>query len=63
MPGVRVRMTSRVDVQGKLCRFTGVVEGPAGQVGPEAADVCECDATGRIRLLFTFAGVALPPAD
>ena len=63
MPVVRVRMTSGIDVQGNLCRFTGVVEGPQGQIGPEASDPCECDASGRIRLLFTFAGVALPPAD
>ena len=63
VPDVRVRMTSGIDVQGNLCRFTGVVEGPQGQIGPEASDACECDASGRIRLLFTFAGVALPPAD
>jgi hypothetical protein len=63
MPVVRVRMTSGIDVQGNLCRFTGVPEGPQGQIGPEASDACECDASGRIRLLFTFAGVALPPAD
>jgi len=63
MPDVRVRMTSGIDVQGNLCRFTGVVEGPQGQIGPEASDACECDGSGRIRLLFTFAGVALPPAE
>ena len=63
LPIVRVRVTSGIDVQGNLCRFTGVVEGPQGQIGPEAADACECDASGRIRLLFTFAGAALPPAD
>jgi hypothetical protein len=59
----RVRVTSGIDVQGNLCRFSGVAEGPQGQIGPESSDVCECDATGRIRLLFTFAGVPLPPAD
>jgi hypothetical protein len=32
-------------------------------MGPEASDACECDASGRIRLLFTFAGVVLPPAE
>jgi hypothetical protein len=63
LPVERVRMTSGIDVQGNLCRFTGVVEGPQGRIGPEASDACECDASGRIRLLFTFAGVALPPAD
>jgi hypothetical protein len=63
MPDVRVRMTSGIDVQGSLCRFTGVVEGPQGQIGPEASDAGECDASGRIRLLFTFAGAALPPVD
>jgi hypothetical protein len=60
---VRVRVTSGIDVQGNLCRFTGVVEGPQGQIGVEASDACECDASGRIRLLFTFAGAAPPPAD
>src|ERR1700722_17738590 len=63
VPVVRVRVTSGIDVQGDLCRFTGVVEGPQGPIGAEASDACECDASGRIRLLFTFAGVALPPAD
>jgi hypothetical protein len=63
VPVVRIRVTSGIDVQGNLCRFTGVVEGPHGQIGPEASDACECDASGRIRLLFTFAGAALPPTD
>jgi hypothetical protein len=63
VPEVRVRMTSGIDVQGNLCRFTGVAEGPEGQIGPEASDACECDASGRIRLVLTFAGVVLPPAD
>jgi hypothetical protein len=62
-PPVRVHMTSGVDVQGSLCRFTGVVIGPDGQIGPEASDACECDDSGRIRLVLTFAGVPLPPAD
>jgi len=63
VPVVRVRVTSGIDVQGNLCRFTGVVEGPQGPIGTEASDACECDASGRIRVLFTFAGAALPPAD
>jgi hypothetical protein len=63
VPDVRVRFTSGIDVQGSLARFTGVPEAPQGPIGPEASDACECDASGRIRLLFTFAGVALPPAD
>jgi hypothetical protein len=63
VPVVRVRVTSGIDVQGNLCRFTGVVEGPHGPIGPEASDACECDASGRIRVLFTFAGTALAPAD
>lgn len=61
MPDVRVRLTSAIDVQGDLCRFTGVAEGPQGQIGPEACDACECDASGRIRVLFTFVGAAPPP--
>ena len=63
VPVVRVRFTSGIDVQGSLCRFVGVVEGRDGPIGREASDTCECDATGRIRLLFTFAGAALPAAD
>jgi hypothetical protein len=63
MPALQVRVTSGIDVQGNLCRFTGVAKGPEGQIGPEASDACECDASGRICLLFTFAGLALPPAD
>ncbi|MEY4513837.1 MAG: hypothetical protein RLZZ450_5959 [Pseudomonadota bacterium] len=31
MAGVRVRVTSGIDVQGNLCRFIGVVEGRHGQ--------------------------------
>ena len=61
VPVVRVRVSSGIDVQGDLCRFTGVVEGPQGPIGLEAWDACECDASGRIRLLFTFVGAALPP--
>jgi hypothetical protein len=60
---VRVRVTSGIDVQGSLCRFTGRVEGPQGQIGPDAWDACECDANGRIRLVLTFAGVVLPSAE
>jgi hypothetical protein len=63
VPVVRVRVTSGIDVQGNLCRFTGVVEGAERQIGPEASDAGECDASGRIRVLFTFVGVALPPVD
>ena len=63
VPVVRVRVTSGIDVQGNLCRFTGMAEGPQGPIGPDASDACECDASGRIRVLFTFAGVALPPVE
>ncbi len=63
VPEVRVRLTSDVDVQGTLCRFSGAAEGPRGPIGPEAWDACECDSNGRIRLLLTFVGVTLPPVD
>jgi hypothetical protein len=63
LPVERVRVTSGIDVQGNLCRFTGAVDGPKGQIGPENFDTCECDASGRITLLMTFTGAALPPAD
>jgi hypothetical protein len=63
LPVERVRVTSGIDVQGNLCRFTGAVEGPQGQIGPESFDTCECDASGRIALLMTFTGAGLPPAE
>jgi hypothetical protein len=63
VPVVRLRLTSDIDVQGDLCRFTGVVEGSQGPIGPEASDACECDASGRIRQLFTFVEAPLPLPD
>jgi hypothetical protein len=63
LPVERVRVTSGIDVQGNLCRFTGAVEGLEGQIGPESFDACECDATGRIALLMTFTGAGLPPPE
>jgi len=62
-PVTHIRMTSGVQVQGNLARFTGQAEGSDGPIGAEAYDTCECDPSGRIRVLFTFAGVTLPPAD
>jgi hypothetical protein len=59
----RVRLTSGIDVQGDLCRFTGVVDGPQGQIGAEAWDACECDPSGRIRVVFTFVGAGLPAVE
>jgi hypothetical protein len=63
LPPMRVRLTSGIDVQGNLCRFTGVVEGPKGQIGAEAWDACECEESGRIRLVFTFVGAGLPAVE
>jgi hypothetical protein len=60
-PGARAAFSSAVDVQGNLFRYSGVVEGPAGDPGGEALDAGECDEDGRIRLVLSFVGVGLPP--
>src|SRR5262249_48945912 len=56
-PGDRAVLSSPIDVQGNLFRYTGIVEGPT--VG-DAFDAGECDDDGRIRVLLTFVGAALP---
>lgn len=58
-PGERAVMSSAVDVQGSIFRYTGRVEGATVPRG-DALDVGECDEDGRIRLLLTFAGATLP---
>ncbi len=59
-PGNRAVLASVVDVQGGLFRYAGVVEAPTGARGGDAFDAGECDADGRIRVLFTFVGASLP---
>ncbi len=60
MPGHRAIFTTGIDVQGQAFRFAGVVETPSGASAGEAFDAGECDDDGRIRVLLTFVGAALP---
>jgi hypothetical protein len=62
-PGARAVFSSAVDIQGNLFRYSGVVEEAAdgaNKAGGEALDAGECDEDGRIRLVLSFVGVALP---
>lgn len=54
-PGERAVLSGAIDVQGRLFRYVGVVEGSTIPRG-ETFDAGECDDDGRIRLLLTFAG-------
>lgn len=58
-PDLRAVFTSAIDVQGHVFRYAGVAEGPHGPAG-ETLDTGECDDDGRIRVLLTFVGSALP---
>jgi hypothetical protein len=58
-PGERAVLSSTVDVQGNVFRYAGVVEGATVARG-DTLDTGECDEDGRIRLLLTFVGAALP---
>ncbi|CAN5925000.1 hypothetical protein BH11MYX4_BH11MYX4_01280 [soil metagenome] len=59
-PGARAVLASAVDVQGHVFRYVGVVEGSTTARGGETFDAGECDEDGRIRLLLSFVGAALP---
>src|SRR4051795_6275144 len=52
---LRIRLTSAIDAAGTTFRFRGVAERRDG-TSAEAFDAGEVDATGRIKLLLTFAG-------
>jgi hypothetical protein len=58
-PGERAVLSSAVDIQGHVFRYAGVVEGSTVARG-DILDAGECDEDGRIRLLLTFVGAALP---
>ncbi len=60
-PDARARLTSAVEIHESTFRYVGVVEGEGG-APPENLDTGEHDAEGRILLVLTFAGAALPPA-
>ena len=59
-PHARAVFASAVDVQGNIFRYAGIVEGPTTAAGATALDAGECDDEGRIRILLTFVGAALP---
>ena len=60
-PGERAVLSSAIDVQGNVFRYAGVVEGSTTSArGGETFDAGECDEDGRIRLLLSFVGAALP---
>ncbi len=59
-PGDRAVLSSAIDVQGNVFRYAGVVEGSTNSRGGETFDAGECDEDGRIRLLLSFVGAALP---
>lgn len=59
-PRERAVLSSAVDVQGNVFRYVGIVEGSTSARGGETFDAGECDEDGRIRLLLSFVGAALP---
>jgi hypothetical protein len=61
-PGDRAVLAGPVDIQGHLYRCAGRVASTMGPPLPDAFDAGECDDDGRIRLILTFTGVALPRA-
>lgn len=58
-PGARAVLSSVIDVQSTCFRYTGRVEGTPSPL-PDALDVGESDESGRIRILLSFVGAALP---
>lgn len=58
-PGERAVLSSGIDVQGSVFRYTGEVEGATVARGV-TFDAGECDENGQIRVLLTFVGAALP---
>jgi hypothetical protein len=58
-PGERAVLSSAIDVQGLLFRYAGIVEGSTIARG-DTLDAGEADDDGRIRVLLTFVGAALP---
>jgi hypothetical protein len=58
-PGERAVLSSAIDIQGNLFRYSGIVQGSAVARG-DTLDTGEADDMGRIRLLLTFVGATLP---
>jgi hypothetical protein len=59
-PGERAVFASTIDFQGDLFRYAGTVEGATTARGGDVLDTGLCDDDGRIRILLTFVGAALP---
>lgn len=61
-PDLRAVFASGVEVRGLLFRYAGMVEEASTLArSGEAFDAGACDEEGRIRVLLTFPGLALPP--
>jgi hypothetical protein len=58
-PGERAALSSAIDIQGHVFRYAGIVEGST-VARADTLDTGECDDDGRICLLLTFVGMALP---
>jgi hypothetical protein len=58
-PGERAVLSSAIDLQGNVFRYSGIIEGSTIARG-DTLDAGECDDDGGIRLLLTFVGAALP---
>lgn len=56
LPGLTIRMTSRLDVQGRMFRMRGEAIRGDGSVFGVNHDAGEVDADGRIALILTFDG-------
>jgi hypothetical protein len=59
-PGDRACLASAIEINERTFRYVGVVESEGG-APLENLDAGEHDAEGRILLVLTFAGAALPP--
>ena len=59
-PRERAVLLSVIDVQGHVFRFAGRVEGGPVTPGGDAFDAGACDEDGRIQVLLSFVGAALP---
>jgi hypothetical protein len=58
-PGERAVLASAIDIQGHVFRYVGKVDGATVARG-ETLDAGACDDEGRIHILLSFAGTALP---
>jgi hypothetical protein len=59
-PGQRAVLSSVIEVQGHIFRYTGVIEDSALAAGGKALDAGECDEDARIHILLSFVVASLP---